>query len=244
MTRWLSPGRHALQARNLILDLCKLEGVLIVGKTGGASGEEQLLDIIHTNSSSSLVEQKLQDLGFDSKVAISLRNNPSTLTLQKLTSILRTYQTQYVKDFVQRYKNFERGIVENSFDLFTRVFLQHPEGVKGLERHWSLPSTGNFGKLCQNYGKKYYVRGCDKDPNFVMRGAAQWGHLDVVKLMLTLGANDYSWTMEEASKGGHCDIVELMLERGATAYDLAMRGQTYHIHQHTSGRITIRKSNK
>ena len=40
-----------------------------------------------------------------------------------------------------------------------------------------------------------------------MASAAFGGYMDIVRLMLNRGANDYNSAMENAARGGHIDIV-------------------------------------
>ena len=56
------------------------------------------------------------------------------------------------------------------------------------------------------------------DYNGAFRGAVQYGHIDVVKLMLEKGANNYKYAISRAAEGGYIDIVKLMLEKGAYMY--------------------------
>jgi hypothetical protein len=46
--------------------------------------------------------------------------------------------------------------------------------------------------------------------------------MEIVELMLELGASDYNWTMTAAALEGHKEIVERMLQLGANAYNSAM----------------------
>ena len=55
-----------------------------------------------------------------------------------------------------------------------------------------------------------------------MTNAARGGHLDIVRLMLSRGANNYNEAMTRAALRGHLEIVRLMLDQGADAYNEAM----------------------
>lgn len=55
-----------------------------------------------------------------------------------------------------------------------------------------------------------------------MSVAAGYGHINIVKLMLDLGANNYNKAIIEAAYYGWGDIVKLMLEKGANNYDTAL----------------------
>ena len=55
-----------------------------------------------------------------------------------------------------------------------------------------------------------------------MAEAAEAGHEDIVRLMLSQGANAYNTGLTSAAAGGHESIVRLMLDQGATNYNDAM----------------------
>ena len=48
--------------------------------------------------------------------------------------------------------------------------------------------------------------------------ACQGGHLEIIKMMLSLGATDYNWGLQGACKGGHIEIVKMLIELGANDY--------------------------
>jgi len=58
--------------------------------------------------------------------------------------------------------------------------------------------------------------------NETMASAAIHGHIRIVELMLDRGANNYNKTMIAAAEGGYIEIVKLMLEKGANDYNRAM----------------------
>ena len=55
--------------------------------------------------------------------------------------------------------------------------------------------------------------------NLRMAMAAHRGHEDIVRLMLSQGANAYNTGLTSAAAGGHESIVRLMLDQGATNYN-------------------------
>lgn len=50
--------------------------------------------------------------------------------------------------------------------------------------------------------------------NMTMAYAAEEGHIEIVRLMLNLGANNYNWAMANAALGNYIEIVGLMLSLG------------------------------
>ena len=58
--------------------------------------------------------------------------------------------------------------------------------------------------------------------NWGMAEAAFLGYLDIVRLMLFRGANNYNTGLTSAASGGHESIVRLMLELGANNFNEAM----------------------
>ena len=65
------------------------------------------------------------------------------------------------------------------------------------------------------------MRFSDDELNLRMAIAAEAGHEDIVRLMLSQGANAYN-TGQTSAASGHESIVRLMLELGATNYNHAM----------------------
>jgi ankyrin repeat protein len=52
--------------------------------------------------------------------------------------------------------------------------------------------------------------------------AACLGHIDIVRLMIEKGADNFNHAMFNAAKGGHIDIVKLLIEKGANDFDWAI----------------------
>ena len=59
--------------------------------------------------------------------------------------------------------------------------------------------------------------------------------MEIVKLMIQQGANNWNAGMEDACRGGHMNIVKLMIEKGATSFDDGFVGACI------SGQIDIAK---
>ena len=67
--------------------------------------------------------------------------------------------------------------------------------------------------------------------NWGMAEAAFLGYLDIVRLMLFRGANNYNTGLTSAASGGHLDIVLLMLEQGANNFNEAMARAAHRGHE-------------
>ena len=78
----------------------------------------------------------------------------------------------------------------------------------------SLCRSGNVDLL-----RKILVENDIFDVEYGMWIAAERGHLDVVKLMIEYGANNYDIPAFYAARQGHMDIVGLMANLGINDYD-------------------------
>ena len=58
--------------------------------------------------------------------------------------------------------------------------------------------------------------------NTAISAAASGGHVEIVKLFITLGANNYNKIMEDAASGGCIEIVKMMIDLGASNYSNAL----------------------
>ena len=54
--------------------------------------------------------------------------------------------------------------------------------------------------------------------------ASKQGHLDLVLLFISKGANDWNWALKCASEGGHKDLVQFFIDKGANDWNLALCG--------------------
>ena len=70
--------------------------------------------------------------------------------------------------------------------------------IRSVERMIELVIKENV-KLITNYNRAMYV-------------AAQGGHIEIVQMMLDLGATNYNGAMISAAYGGHTEIVEYLKE--------------------------------
>ena len=67
--------------------------------------------------------------------------------------------------------------------------------------------------------------------NWGMAEAAFLGYLDIVRLMLFRGANNYNTGLTSAASGGHIEIVLLMLQQGANNFNEAMARAAHRGHE-------------
>ena len=70
------------------------------------------------------------------------------------------------------------------------------------------------GELCLTLKRK----------NLGLGGACEGGHLALVELMISRGANDWNWGLGCACEGGHLVIAELMISRGANNWNWGLEG--------------------
>ena len=61
-----------------------------------------------------------------------------------------------------------------------------------------------------------------------MLEAAEAGHEDSIKLMLSQGANNYNRAMFWAARNNHLNIIELMIEKGADVFSGFVVGIAFH----------------
>ena len=62
----------------------------------------------------------------------------------------------------------------------------------------------------------------DKTFNWCLHEASKQGHLDLVQLFITKGANDLDNALYGASLGGHKDLVEFFINKGANDWNMAL----------------------
>ena len=65
-------------------------------------------------------------------------------------------------------------------------------------------------------------RGLELDLNWIMIEAAEFGHINIVHLMIEKGAAFFNNALFYAAKGGHLKIVQLMIEKGANYFEWAI----------------------
>lgn len=97
--------------------------------------------------------------------------------------------------------SIEQGARKFLFPMIRAAANGHLHVLETIMQTWNAPLT---------------------DLNIIMAYAAGWGHIQMVKRLLQLGARDYNSGMKAAAQGGHRDIVHLMVDNGAKDYNSAM----------------------
>jgi hypothetical protein len=77
-----------------------------------------------------------------------------------------------------------------------------------LEEYCILGNIKKIKQLISKNGDQLYW-------DWGLFGACKGGHLDIVKLMISKGANDWNYGLRGACRGGHLDIVKLMISKGS-----------------------------
>ena len=82
-----------------------------------------------------------------------------------------------------------------------------------LDLNYALAIACRYGSVDVLQFLLKYNSNLPKNYDWAMACAAQGGHVEIVVLMLELGAKEYLWTLDNASTYGHVDIVALILEK-------------------------------
>lgn len=106
-------------------------------------------------------------------------------------------------------------IPSNPYETYREIFDELSILPHKFDRILYLAKRGYDILLLPLLSNKY-------DYSSAMRGAAEGGHMLIVKSMLSRGADNYDDSMMYAAESGHIDIVELMLQKGANEYDVTM----------------------
>lgn len=78
-----------------------------------------------------------------------------------------------------------------------------------------LVNSGEFGEPRGPGGPNEPKRSLELDWNDGLAGASTGGHMDIVLLMISKGANDWDSGFCGARESGHVDLVHFMIEKGA-----------------------------
>ena len=113
-----------------------------------------------------------------------------------------------------------------SFDIDTLIALYSTsKEIKGVldNKHYLLNYLDKnlddftFGGFIEAANRSFLGKGCLKyyTPDRCATEVARKGHLDILKLAIEKGADNWNWIAEGAAKGGHLDILEFLIEKGA-----------------------------
>ena len=88
--------------------------------------------------------------------------------------------------------------------------------VQSKRRDWKhIAASGEYETCLDMPQDKLY---------FGLRGACSGGHLELVKLMISRGANNWDCGLQHACRGGHLELVNLMISRGNDHWNNGLYG--------------------
>ena len=87
---------------------------------------------------------------------------------------------------------------------------------------WKIGHDGSNKMIDMLISKHPY---CSYDN--IARGVAHYGHLDIVKYMIGVGAKDYNKIVNSALISGHIDVMRYMISLGARNYEEIARMAGY-----------------
>ncbi len=91
---------------------------------------------------------------------------------------------------------------------------------------WNFSNPNFINERLASRSRKNYTRWCWQhlrwNKNSILASASQDGCIEIVKLMLEKGANNYDGAMVNATANGHFEIVKMMAEKGAVVYNTAL----------------------
>ena len=63
-----------------------------------------------------------------------------------------------------------------------------------------------------------------RDWNMGLRGACEGGHVDLIKMMISHGANEWQGGLLHACMGGHAESIQLLIDRGTKEWNYGLFG--------------------
>lgn len=119
-----------------------------------------------------------------------------------------------------------------NWSLKTWILLNFKTNLHFLTDQFNLSKTDSINVFYYYYNGRFMTKdGCIYNTiEDYMLLASWYGQMDVVKLMLEKGADNYDRSMFIATKNGQIDIVKLMLDKGATEYNKSMNEAARHGH--------------
>jgi hypothetical protein len=114
----------------------------------------------------------------------------------------------------------KKGAYELNYGLYNACKGGHIKIVKLMiekganDWNWGLSGACKRGHFAS--GNPF----CAKDiKRALLEANARSTHLEIVKLMIEKGANDWNWGLRNACYDGHLEIVNLMIEKGANDWN-------------------------
>jgi hypothetical protein len=92
-------------------------------------------------------------------------------------------------------------------DTLTNIVIDYITPDDGKLHKYCM--TGYY-EICQQISTAY---------DDGLYAACEFGHIEIVKLMIEKGASDWESGLFMACEGGHMEIVKLMIEKGANDWD-------------------------
>lgn len=107
----------------------------------------------------------------------------------------------------------ERHVINDTVPSTVIEYLTTtPEVVKIYEIGCEFEPTGDSKLLLERYQATKYTRQyAGADPNLCLVGAAEHGHLDIVKRSIEQGANQFNQAITDAAGNGHLEVVQHLL---------------------------------
>jgi len=113
-------------------------------------------------------------------------------------------------------------LARNGYDILLKPLLESVDQyIVAME--FSLGHLSLLKDLLFIFSQKHRCNIAYRHAIYIMQWAAIVGNIDVVKLMIENGANNFNEVSWYAASHGHKEIVELMLKYGANSYKIAIR---------------------
>ena len=149
-----------------------------------------------------------------------LTNFADDRTILNMLSVNKKFNDEqfFNRVFLRKYPLLLEFQKEN--ETLKTLFVRMTYYIAKLEEKYGIPYIPSPGYNPEEFYKFVGIYPNKQLYGIASRWAAEGGHIDIVKLMLERGADNFYDIMYSASRGGHIDIVKLMLGQGADEFNL------------------------
>ena len=154
-------------------------------------------------------------------LTVLLQYNASIFTVDTLITL---YSTSKSLKSILNNKHYLKGILDTDLVNFTfKEFINVSARSFLSTKCFNYYSADKCAKECAKRGNLDILKlAIEKGANnwsWIAKSAAEGGHLDILTLAITKGANNWNWIAGGAAKGGHLDILNLLIEKGANDWN-------------------------